>query len=301
MLYEYAVEPTLLNNWKDFRYFTEKFGISQGRLISRYPEPWEKMVLEALTDCGDVEKLRIVERLRELDDRMLERQHSKWEDRSDWLTNAETEHSRSPILARSNPNQRDFVLEGDTVEERHPLWKTRTSPVVARTAQEMSACVAPLLRVSNEILFIDPHFGPENARHRRPLEALFAITLKQHCGVPPEKVEIHTGGKSEAAFFKEQCSQRLPKIIPQGMRVRLVRWYQRDGGEKLHNRYILTDKGGVSLGVGLDDGTPGETDEIKLLDKETWEFRWKQYTSEPAFDRVDEDEIVIEGRRTLRI
>jgi hypothetical protein len=28
MLYEYALEPALLNNWKDFRYFTEKFGVS---------------------------------------------------------------------------------------------------------------------------------------------------------------------------------------------------------------------------------------------------------------------------------
>lgn len=257
--------------------------------------------LEALTDCEDVEKLRIVERLRELDDRMLERQQSKWDDRSDWLTNAETEHSRSrfrAILARNNPNQRDFVLEGDTVEERHPLWKTRTSPVVARTAQEMSACVAPLLRVSNEILFIDPHFGPENPRYRRPLEALLATTLKQHCGVPPEKVEIHTGEKSKADFFKEQCSQLLPNIIPHRMHVRLVRWRQKDRSEKLHNRYILTDKEGVSLGVGLDDGRPGETDEIKLLDEETYKFRWKQYTSEPAFDLVDE--IVVEGRRTLR-
>ncbi len=94
------------------------------------------------------------------------------------------------------------------------------------------------------------------------------------------------------------CSLRLPNIIPHGMCVRLVRWRQKDGGEKLHNRYILTDKGGVSLGVGLDDGTPGETDEIKLLDEETYKFRWKQYTSEPAFDLVDE--VVVEGRRTLR-
>ena len=53
------------------------------------------------------------------------------------------------------------------------------------------------------------------------------------------------------------------------------------------------------FGVGLDDGdgADGETDDITLLDKETYWLRWKQYTSEPAFDLVDA--IVVEGGRTL--
>src|SRR5438046_1918701 len=34
------------------------------------------------------------------------------------------------------------------------------------------------------------------------------------------------------------------------------------GGEKLHNRYVLTDYGGVVFGVGLDSGEPGESDEV---------------------------------------
>ena len=37
MIYEFALEPKLLNNWKDYRYFVEKFGVQHGRLISSYP------------------------------------------------------------------------------------------------------------------------------------------------------------------------------------------------------------------------------------------------------------------------
>jgi hypothetical protein len=44
------LKPSLLNNWKDFRYFTEKFGIAQGRLISRYPKRWKRMVYESLCE-----------------------------------------------------------------------------------------------------------------------------------------------------------------------------------------------------------------------------------------------------------
>ncbi len=66
---------------------------------------------------------------------------------------------------------------------------------------------------------------------------------------------------------------------------------------KLHNRFNLTDTGGIIFGIGLDDGdgAVGETDYIKLLDNETYKFCWAQYTANLAFDLVDE--LVIEGNR----
>ncbi len=74
MIYEYALEPALLNNWEDFRYFTEKFGFFQGRFISRYPRRWKKMVIASLSETGP-KRTKMVERIRKLDDRMLPRQH----------------------------------------------------------------------------------------------------------------------------------------------------------------------------------------------------------------------------------
>jgi hypothetical protein len=133
-----------------------------------------------LTNCGEVEKARIEERLRQLDDRLLPRQ-GQWDDNQSWLINAETEHYRRlfhAILAKFNPRELDFILEGDSLDETHPLWNVPTSQTVPRIAEEMAACIAPLLRVSQEILFIDPHFGPENARHRRSLEAFLVAVVK---------------------------------------------------------------------------------------------------------------------------
>ena len=51
MIYEYALEPRLLNNWKDFRYFTEKFSFYEGRLISRFPKRWKRDVYALLSEC----------------------------------------------------------------------------------------------------------------------------------------------------------------------------------------------------------------------------------------------------------
>jgi len=300
MIYEYALEPILLNNWKDFRYFTEKFGVPNCRLISRYPKRWKKMVYDNLKTCGEIERKRIEENLRLIDERMLKRQH-EWDNHQDWLSNAEGEHICRPfraILAKTNPNHLDFVLEGDNIDETHPLWNVCTSRIVQRDAIGMAACVAPLLRISKDILFIDPHFGPENLRHRRPFEAFLAAAVQGRPGVPLMKVEVHLGDNAPSDFFKETCKQRLPQIIPKEIKVRFIRWHGREGGERFHNRYILTERGGVSFGVGLDDGPPGETDEIKFLDIDTFQYRWRQYSNtEPAFDFIDE--LVIEGKRDM--
>ena len=83
-------------------------------------------------------------------------------------------------------------------------------------------------------------------------------------------------------YFVSQCR----KVIPREVRIRIVCWSERAGGEKLHNRYILTDIGGVQFGIGLDDsdGFPGQTDDLYLLDREQFAMRWAQYTQpNPAF------------------
>lgn len=65
------------------------------------------------------------------------------------------------------------------------------------------------------------------------------------------------------------------------MRILVRRLSRKPGGEQLHNRYILTDPGGVTFGIGLDDGNEGETDDITLMDRETYELRWSQYVGNP--------------------
>jgi hypothetical protein len=42
------------------------------------------------------------------------------------------------------------------------------------------------------------------------------------------------------------------------------------------------------LGAGLDEGDPGATDDILLLDRVQHEERWRQYASDrPAFDQPE--------------
>lgn len=296
MIYEYAIEPSLLNNWHDFRYFSEQFGVSRGRLISRYPKRWERMVHDSLSSCPPVEKAKIVERLSRIKDRMITRQ-STWDPQKEWLPNAEEEHERKPfraILARGNPRSQPFVLEGNTVEENHSLWNVQVTRTVARMPQEVCACVGPLLRISHQILFVDPYFRPSRDEYRRLFAALLALAVRERNSGPP-MLEIFASSKmdpSEHCFFDE-CTRYLPALIPAGIQVRIGHWSQRDGGEGIHNRYILTDRGGVQFGNSLREGDAGTTDDINLLSEEQYRLRFGQYAGPGhAFDLVSDIRIL---------
>lgn len=61
------------------------------------------------------------------------------------------------------------------------------------------------------------------------------------------KIEFHTAFKAEKKVFSDECQRQFPQVIPRGMSLKVVRWQEQNKGDGLHNRYILTDRGGVRL------------------------------------------------------
>ncbi len=313
MLYEYALEPTLLSNWKDFRYFTEKFGFSEGRLISRFPKGWKKTVHALLSkcdvhECSEIQLKRVEELLfgedskgRTFDDRMLARHH-EWNPGKEWLPNAEIEHRKRPfraILAKENPHGKDFILEGDSVEDATPLFKIERTPTIPRSARRMATLVGPVLQHAEEILLIDSNFGPENPRHRHPMKEFLAAAISGRGTSPLKRVEIHLKEKARenkeqaAAFFRSKALEELPCLIPEGMKVRLVRWSDGDSNDRFHNRFILTDRGGLQFGDGLDDGRG--KDQVSRFGKESETYLYLRKLYEKGSSTlgfIDEIEIV---------
>lgn len=306
MIHEYALEPELVATWSDrhhARYFIEKFGLGQPRIVSRYPKRWKKLVWEAFASENDLERARMAELIERLSQPMVKRHNGAWTHGASWLANAEQEHRRvafHAILARANPRGLAHVLVADQVEETTTgLWGARRGCTVSRTAAAMAAAVASMLRTAEIVVFVDPYFGPENGRYRRTLRAFLHAVVERRPCEPPCRIEVQSAaegdGRSTAEFFRNECRNQLPRHAPAGLRVAFIRLRQRTGGEQLHNRYILTELGGVTFGVGLDEGAAGDTDDIQLLDRAQYETRWRQYGSDaPDFDRP-EPPVTIDG------
>jgi len=301
MVYGYALEPELVATWgnrADYRYFHDKFCLGQPRMMVEFPrlKNWRRQVLQATTGIGDMELQKVTALIGTITERMIARTAlAEYDGTRSWLENAEQEHAVQAfhaLVTRHNPHNNASVIRGASIGEQPDLrWDVERNRVIERKAAVMAAAVSALLRNSCTVIFVDPHFGPENARHRRPMEA-FLSALQSNRGCPIATIEVLTATNATFDFFRDISEQRMPRVIPAGLAVSFVKLEEKLNGEKLHNRYILTDIGGVTFNVGLDEGDEGQTDDVTLMDRNQYELRWSQYSGgSPAFNRVGEVEV----------
>ena len=72
----------------------------------------------------------------------------------------------------------------------------------------MAKAVAAMLTNCSEIIFIDPHFGPENPRHRRPFEQFFRVIMEKRSRKLPKRIEVYTSSKASPRIFSRYLSRK---------------------------------------------------------------------------------------------
>jgi hypothetical protein len=306
MIHEYAIEPEVVvsfaTNGRDYRYVMENFGLGKTRLMGEFPKlkNWRKQFRIASASLDDKSQKRLIELFKQLTEKKIERSNCVYDGTQNWLENAEKEHSRqqfTAILALKNPNKKNHIFLGaDIGQWPEEIWETKDKITVPRQPDAMAKVLSPLLLKSRDIIFIDPYFRANRKDFRDVLQIFLQEAVK--CPIFSEKrrVEVHVSADyekvlSKDAFVKE-CQSEVPQLVPAGLVVKFKRWKQKQSGEKLHNRYILTNLGGVSFGVGLNAGIEGETDDLSLLHKDQFNQRWQQYASDgAAFELEHEFEI----------
>lgn len=280
MFKEFAVEPeSITNSYRDFAYVVEKFGVSEGRWISRFPKTWKALVYESAKAklSGTKDLTKIEERLRRVGDQvLLASGRFPTDNKARWIDSAIAEHRHRPFdaivatLGRDNPP----VVAVTNLDGDHPCLAPNRQWEVARTAQEMAACCMPLLTSSRHIKLVDPHFDLTAQRFRRPFAQLIAGTR------PGVTVDIFRGDNLQVHYAIQQFSERMAVIRPAGVSVRLFLLPQ----APMHNRFVLTERGGLTFLTGLDDadGGPKTHDKVIVLDATTWQSEWLLYSGDDA-------------------
>ena len=148
----------------------------------------------------------------------------------------------------------------------------------------MTDAIKSMLSLCTWVKFIDPYFSACKQGHKKSLKAFLTILKAERPVGPPRSIEIHTRGDAATTEF---ITDSYKPIIPTGLKVIIFQWQERPGGQKLHNRYILTDLGGISFQHGLDTGAVGETDDIARLYHDQYTLRCMQYDiNTPEFDEA---------------
>jgi hypothetical protein len=308
MINEYAVEPEALNNWQNFRYVDDQVGVEHGRLISRFPGKWARMVMAACcenTQLRDVERSRIAIKLKNLEKSKMAKLNRPYDPEKNWMNNIEEQQRQRPfhaVIARNNEAKIPNILNIDELDASHPLWNVPKEQVISRKANELACCAKLLLQVSKEILIIDPHFDPMKSRFRKTFSNLIEFAFEEHL---PLRIELHVEyddlkEQKRATEWKDDCLRKFPQIIPEGLILQVFRWKIKASGDKPHARYVLTERGGIRYDYGLDEWVgEGQTTDVALLSTSLYEQRWQDYQIKTAaFDLVDKIK-VFGGRKLL--
>lgn len=295
MYKEYAVEPSAIGqSWEVFRYLIEKFDFEEGRLISRFPGKWERMVLEAAKAEGvpDTAYLKIVEKLRQKKKTALLKAGREYDpSKADWVANALASHQEHPfegIIVRQKIEDEQAVLVDD-VDGDHPVLARARSADVPRTAAGISEACSTLLASSNSVDLVDPFFDlrPNRSNYLDPLRLMLnrysagrenlimRVHYRDHHSRPPEQILLRNSGVWTQG------------IIPAGVELHLIAWAAKPGGEDFHDRFVLTELGGLQVGAGLAATNQNENATVTILDTvHACQIRARFSDGSNAFDRV---------------
>jgi hypothetical protein len=273
MLSEYAVEPAAIGaDWRTFKDLIDRFGADKGRLISRFPTKWEKKVIEAAKSAGvpDIRITSIIERLRESKHKVADF-HRTYDQNTDWIANALREHAHRPfkaVICGGSPACVE-AMHPDDCSDVHPLFGTAISRDVVRTADEIAAALHLITAISKEVDIVDPYFDLRRTEGNY-LEPLVSLLGRLAAGPGQSKaIRIHFRdhtSRPPAQILARDVSMQMKGLIPLGYCLEFYAWSQIRGGEDFHDRFVITELGGIMIGAGLSADGPSETAAFTLLD-----------------------------------
>jgi hypothetical protein len=292
MLHEYAVEPESLGRFNAIWQALEQFGVPYGRLIADFPpRRWQVEVWKATASCPDLERKTLEERLIRLKGK-LKNSERHYDFQRTWRENAHLQQAEQPfrgVIQRDNARHVGFVLTEYDFHEENVLWNIRVQDNVERSPKALAACIAPLGAISQEILFVDPYFTAEQKWIAVFLECLRCCIA---AGSKFRRIEVHSATRTPLEFFEKAARQYVSRKLPPHVEVGFFVWRKLEGCEKLHARYVLTERGGIRIDVGLDAGKPGETTDVSLLSQDLYKTRWCEFQRDSgAFELVGEFKI----------
>jgi hypothetical protein len=282
MIRQYAVEPEVIaRSWDAFRVFVDQCGIPRGRLICEFPKQWRRRVYDALVangECRDMERKRIEVRMRSEEfRRKLVSANRDFDPRRSWIQNAVAERKRfDAIIARARADLPDEVIADVDVDETRPEWKTETQRHIACCAWDIAECARPLVRGCRAVLLVDRDFSLDSDRFRAPLLRLLEVIGSEATGWTT--VEYHTGDaeRKNGRLSEEKLKREFGSALQDNSTLRFVFWRR----DQMHNRFVLTERGGMTFSDGLQELPNRPWGLVSLLEESVWKREWSRYARE---------------------
>lgn len=312
MFYEYAVDPECYAHADQIKDLGGNFGWGEGRLISNFPKTWLRKVKEAQDTIFNQltfrEKQILTEEWNWLRDKKSKYLINSGRDydgnNPDWIWNTLNQHKIKPfqaIVAHKRISSNQDILLPNELTGREPRWKIRHDDRVPRSPEALCNCVRLLFQESATIRLIDPYFDPTKRQWLSTLSAFINLShtseIEYHIKIENrimndiDKDKIKNGNykiKEQQWYqkFYKNCQNYIKLILPlDRIIIKIFLWCEIDpSNDWFHDRYILTEKGGVRF-EGLDEGeNPGQRTNVFRLSEELWKDRWNSLDKENSIE-----------------
>jgi hypothetical protein len=275
-----------------------------GLMANLHNEGWHNHIMTRLRGLSPDLQHRVIECLNTLYDRNRLVTHPAWAggdpaDDHDWLDLALTSHRVVPFYSifLSQPLLSVYLQRHPAFNEpaciefsgalNSPLWRGRTQTLqLTQSLADYRRALTPILRHARALTLVDPYLNPYEDRFFDTVDLCAQLLGQRGFNVRPGRIHIHAGDPTVSnARNREAVSKRLaawagklqPLVGQYGHRFKVFLWGKHPGGERFHDRYILTDQCGISVPGGLDYGNPPGRTTWTLLDNNTRINRLQDY------------------------
>ena len=280
MIYEFALYPSFCSNWYELKFFLQVFGAEEGRLISDIPrKKWMIFARQEInaSENGQLMKKRLKVGIEKLARKaMYRRNYVPIVDSLQWIDHAIAAHKDRPfraILTDCYDGVEDCILRNDHELIENCRWKIPFDNIVKRSAANMIEAICPMIDCSQVLTLIDRNFDPDKFRWRAFIIEIAIFLSKRNFSPSIKTINYHVGNKIAPDHMELLCKKHFLTKIHPDMKLNFILW----PWDELHDRYVLTDVGGVKFGVGLDvwDGQGSEYVEINRISEKTRTKWWK--------------------------
>lgn len=259
MLYEYAVDPSLLSDIHNCRTIFDNFRPERGKLIADVPRKWQREAFQAVngipaTQCRPVMRKTLKKNLeRLLKDALCANRHMPYWDRSKqtWLEHVLASqgcHSYAAVISAYKTQQPVPTYALPELFLNAPdCWNASSQASVARNAKAIVDALMPLFRISREFTLIDMHLYPGSKRYRVVIAEILRRTTEFNFGRGANKITLHVS--DHRRDMQSSLEQHHFNDMPAGLTLDCFAWPK----SIEHDRFALTDLGGVQLGQGFDE------------------------------------------------
>ena len=264
----YGIDPEVPSSLRDINYLTELFGLHRGRFIASFPFDWENIILNNLSNLPDLERAKVVNKLKKLMDATLPID-AEYRRTKKWVENIFELQTQKRCLSNvystpANPYEYPSLVDVLQGEEDLP---DGIGDFIPMTVKSYRAVVRPLFLKSSEVHFIDKFFNLRKDANRdtfrwKVLQGLFEeAKISKRCNSFCFHLHISMFPTEQTQnIFLEDAREVANEIGFKDLDIS----YTLDS--KQHGRYIFSVKGGLKFDQGFETfSDPSKTNDIQWL------------------------------------